>query len=536
MLRISQIRVGIDVPKEQHFNILKQKIARKLRIKEDDIIELSVFKRSIDARKNKELAYVYSVDIGILSEDKIKSSEPDITKITVKHYSFPYVNTHELKEYERPVVIGMGPAGLFCAYMLAIAGFCPIVFERGKCIEERIKDVDDFWNGNPLNPSSNVQFGEGGAGAFSDGKLNTQIKDKNGIIKEILSIFVKHGADEDILYDNKPHVGTDRLVEIVANIRNDIISCGGDIRYSTCIDGFEYDDNGIKAIFANDLRIEAKNVVLAIGHSARDTFEILNRNDIPMEPKAFAVGLRVMHPQNIIDKNQYGDAADMYELDAASYKLTAQSSERGVYSFCMCPGGYVVNASSEQGMTAVNGMSYHDRDSKVANSAIVVQVTPADYENDDVLSGVAFQRNLERKAYDRANGKIPIQKYGDFKRSVTGKDDTAHELDFEPACKGGYDYCELSDIMPQVLNRCFIDGMESFGQKIEHFNDGNVILAGVESRTSSPVRILRDDKGMSKVRGLFPCGEGAGYAGGITSAAMDGIYIAEKIAARIMGE
>lgn len=536
MIRVSQIKVGVDIPKEQHLEIIRKKAAKKLRLDVEAISDMSIFRRSIDARKNRDICFVYSVDINLSDEDRIHTKDPDISKISVRRYSFPYSCATEITQDRRPVIIGLGPAGLFCAYMLAKAGFRPIVFERGKCIEDRTKDVENFWEGDELDTSSNVQFGEGGAGAFSDGKLNTLIKDKNGVNKEVLRIFVDHGADEEVLYDNKPHIGTDRLKEVVKNIRESILSYGGEIHYQTCIDRFEYDDNGIKAVYAGDREFKAYNVVLAIGHSARDTFKILKDGQIPMEPKAFAVGFRVMHPQHIIDKNQYGEACDLYELPVASYKLTYQSKERGVYSFCMCPGGYVVNASSEQLMTAVNGMSYHDRGSGVANSAVVVQVNPDDYDGDDVLCGLKFQRELEKRAYECGGGKIPVQRYGDFKKSVTGKDDTTRKLSIEPECKGGYEYCELNGIMPQALNECFIEGMEDFGHKIKDFNDGNTIMAGIESRTSSPVRIIRDSKGMSKIAGLFPCGEGAGYAGGITSAAMDGIYIAERIAARIMGE
>ena len=536
MIRVSQIRVGADIPIKQHLEIIRKKVAKKLRINADSVTDMSIFRRSLDARKNRDICFVYSVDVNISDEDRIHTKDPDISKISVRNYSFPYSCATELSKDQRPVIIGMGPAGLFCAYMLARAGFKPIVFERGKRIEERTKDVEKFWEGEELDPSSNVQFGEGGAGAFSDGKLNTLIKDKNGINKEVLRIFADHGADEEIMYDSKPHIGTDRLTEVVRNIRESILSFGGEIFYQTCIDGFEYDDDGIKAIYAGERRIKANSVVLAIGHSARDTFKILKDRDVPMEPKAFAVGFRVMHPQHVIDENQYGKDFEPYELPVASYKLTYQSKERGVYSFCMCPGGYVVNASSEQLMTAVNGMSYHDRDSGVANSAVVVQVNPEDYGGDDILCGLNFQRELENRAYECGHGKIPVQRYGDFKRSVTGRDDTRRTFDLQPVCKGDYEYCELNGIMPQALNECFIEGMEDFGHKIKGFNDGNTIMAGIESRTSSPVRILRDNKGMSQIAGLFPCGEGAGYAGGITSAAMDGIFIAERIAARIMGE
>lgn len=536
MLRINQIKISAGIAVDDHANILTEKICRLLNIDFERIVSVDIVKRSIDARK-KEVNYVYCVDVRVRNEKALHIKNKDIMHIDPdKGYCF--LNTLEgpIPEEKRPVVIGLGPAGLFCAYMLAKAGFKPIVLERGKRIDERLKDVEKFFKSGVLDTESNVQFGEGGAGAFSDGKLNTVVKDKNKRNRKVLDIFVEHGADKDILYDNKPHIGTDRLTKIVSSIRDSIIEAGGEIHYECKADGFDITPLGLRGVSAGNLSFKTGHVVLAVGHSARDTFELLKDLNIPMQPKPFAVGLRVMHPQSVIDSNQYGDGYEDLCVPVASYKLTHTCEcTRGVYSFCMCPGGYVVNASSEEGYLAVNGMSYHDRDSKMANSAIVVQVTTDDFEGDDVLSGMHFQRKLEKKAYDLAKGKIPVQRYADFVKAVDDKIKTVDDLPrFDPVCRGDYEYCELNGIMPQVLNECFVEGMQAFGKKIKHFNDGNVILAGIESRTSSPVRIMRDETGSSSVKGLYPCGEGAGYAGGITSAAMDGIYIAEMIAADIL--
>lgn len=523
MIKINQIKVSASIDLDEHINVISRKVAKKLNIKSSDIGDIYIIKRSIDARKD-EINYVYSVVCDIPSNIKISSKDKDISTYDEDNYVFP---APQYSGNNRPIIVGMGPAGLFCAYMLVKNGFKPILFERGKCVDDRTNDVEKFWETGILDVSSNVQFGEGGAGTFSDGKLNTLVKDKFGRNKEVLKVFVQFGAPKEILYDNKPHIGTDILKNVVKNMSKYISDNGGDIHYHSCVDKFEFSNDQITAIYANGVKYETNTVVLAIGHSARDTFEILNSINVPMEAKAFAVGFRVMHPQHIIDVNQYGNVYK--NLPVASYKVTS-NFERGVYSFCMCPGGYVVNASSEDKRLAVNGMSYHARDSKVANSAIIVQVTPKDYGSDDVLAGMYWQRKLEEKAYVLGNGKIPIQRYKDYKTNAIGDSNSTAELEFEPECKGKWIYTDLSTIFPDEINHSFIKGMEYFGKKIKYFNDGNTILAGVESRTSSPVRINRDEDGQSRIKGIYPCGEGAGYAGGITSAAMDGIFIAEKIA------
>lgn len=532
MVRVNQIKVSAFTSLGEVDGILRKKVLKKLNIDNEQISSISVFRRSLDARKKDDLNYVYTLDVVVKNEKKIKTRDKDISFIDERNYSFGYVN--EKQAIKRPIIVGFGPAGLFCAYMLSKAGFKPIIFERGKTVEERTNAVKDFWENGRLLPNCNVQFGEGGAGTFSDGKLNTLVKDRFGRNREVLRVFVEYGAPTNILYDNKPHIGTDILSLVVSNIRNAILQYGATIHYESCVTDLVVENNVIKGVIANGQMYESDEVVLAIGHSARDTFERLHELGIHMTPKAFAVGMRVMHPQNMIDANQYGENNLEKGLPAADYKLTHTASNgRGVYSFCMCPGGHVVNASSEEGKLAVNGMSYHARDSKDANSAIVVQVTPDDYPGDDVLCGMRFQRDLEEKAFKAGNGKIPLQRYGDFRHSINSNLLPDGNLDVVPICKGEYAFSDLTDILPKACNEAFVEGMERFGQIIKGFNDGNAILAGVESRTSSPVRIERDDNGVSSLKGLFPCGEGAGYAGGITSAAMDGIYIAECVGAAI---
>jgi len=535
MLRLQQVKIAIsDEKNEQEMEEmqqarLKKKILGLLGLKnEKELKSLEVVKRSLDARKKPQLYYSYVVDVEVRNEDKVlgRCRNKDISKIEPQGYRFP----SERKERSRPpVVVGMGPAGLFCAYFLARYGYGPILVERGKPVEERQKDVELFWSTGRLNPESNVQFGEGGAGTFSDGKLNTLVKEKYGRNKEVLRILVENGAPERILYDSKPHIGTDILCLVVKNMRNRILQWGGEIRFETKMTELLAGEEGLKGIrlSTGDI-LETDAVVLAVGHSARDTFEMCFEKQIPMDAKSFAVGFRVEHPQSLIDQGQYGEVC-MRCLPAAAYKLTAKAdSGRGIYSFCMCPGGYVVNASSEPGRLAINGMSYSGRNGKNANSAILVSVTPEDYPGQGPLAGVEFQRQIEKKAYELGRGKIPVQYYKDFKGK---KEHQGHvPEDFKPALKGDYVFAPVNEILPRELNQAFCQGMEQFHRMIPGFADDYVCVSGVESRTSSPLRIWRDETGQSQMRGLYPCGEGAGYAGGITSAAMDGIYIAEMIA------
>lgn len=427
------------------------------------------------------------------------------------------------------MIIGSGPAGLFCGLMLARHGYAPILLERGEDVDTRTKKVEEFWGGGGLDPLSNVQFGEGGAGTFSDGKLNTLVKDPAGRNRLVMEIFSEFGADPAICYQQKPHLGTDVLSRIVRNIREEIRNLGGEVRFSSQVTELLITGGVLNGVMVNGVeRVETEAVVLAVGHSARDTFEMMAGLAVPMEPKAFAVGLRIQHPQEMINLSQY-HRADASLLGAASYKLTRQTSQsRGVYSFCMCPGGYVVNASSEPGRLAVNGMSYHDRRGVNANSALIVTVTPEDFPGNGPLAGVAYQRMLEETAYRIADGRIPVQLYGDFRAGTISRGFGS----VAPQFKGDFGFADLRAAFPDYLGGALVEGVEYFGRIIAGFDREDAILAGIESRTSSPLRILRNSQFESKIKGLFPCGEGAGYAGGITSAAMDGIRVAEEIAGR----
>lgn len=547
MLRVNQVKVKPGHSEEQ----LKRKAAELLKISVQDISSVKIVRQSVDARKKPEIFYTYSLDLTVKNEEKIlrrfHGKENQVSKAPDIKYHFPEPGQKRLKN---PVVIvGMGPAGLFCGYFLALHGYCPVLLERGKCVEERQKDVEQFWETGILNPDSNVQFGEGGAGTFSDGKLNTLVRDKDGRNRIVLETFVKFGAKESICYEAKPHIGTDVLSNVVRGMREEIIRLGGKVRFESQMSELLTEDGRVKGVVVNKKEIlPCEQLVLAIGHSARDTAYMLCEKQVPMEAKAFAVGLRVEHPQSMINYSQYG-TEETGELGAAPYKVTAQAKNgRGVYSFCMCPGGYVVNASSEEGHTAVNGMSYSGRNGINANSAVIVSVTPEDFGSDHPLAGIEFQRKLEKRAYELGGGKIPAQRYGAFKACVeraqkgfsestetaaSGQEASEFgQTAVEPQCKGQFTWADVSRILPKECNEAFMDGMEAFGRQIQGFNRPDAVLLGVESRTSSPVRIRRDETMQSEVRGLYPCGEGAGYAGGITSAAMDGLRVAEAIASQ----
>lgn len=532
MIRIQQIKCKPGHSRKE----LEERICKALSIRTEQIASVSIVKESIDARKKPDIRLIYTVDVSVegISEEKLlrRNKDRNITKSVRSRYRFPSPGEETPKG--RPVIVGMGPAGLFCGYMLAQAGYRPLLLERGEDVDQRTKTVEAFWTGGSCDPDSNVQFGEGGAGTFSDGKLNTLVRDKEGRNGQVLRILAEHGAPERILYESKPHIGTDILSQVVKSMRQQILGWGGEVRFRTRVTDLILEGNRVKGVICADgERIEAGQVVLAVGHSARDTFEMLLRRGIPMEAKAFAVGLRVEHPQELINLSQYGQAHPDF-LPPASYKLTAQTAEnRGVYSFCMCPGGYVVNASSEPGRLAVNGMSYSKRDGRNANSAIIVSVTPADYGANGPLSGVTFQRRLEEKAFRLANGAIPMQRYGEFAADAGRLKREGHvPATMQPAVKGAFAQVDLRGLLPPSVERAFVEGMESFDRMIPGFADDAVTLLGVESRTSSPVRITRDEAFLSDCDGLYPCGEGAGYAGGITSAAMDGMKIAEAIARR----
>ncbi len=536
MIRINQLKLPVEHTQDD----LKRKAAKLLKINQEAIASVKVRRQSLDARKKPELFYSYTVDIALSKreEDVVrKAKNPQILLHKEMEYRFPEEGNSPLNT--RPVIIGTGPAGLFCGLMLARHGYRPLLLERGADVDERRKKVDSFWAGGALDPRTNVQFGEGGAGTFSDGKLNTLVKDPAKRNQLVLELFCEFGADPAILYQSKPHIGTDVLEGIVKGMRQEIMRLGGEVRFGCQVTDLEIEPivhggqaahgRRVRAVLLDSgERIPADVVVLAIGHSARDTFSMLESRGIPMSQKSFAVGLRIQHPQSLINRSQYG-REDANDLGAAAYKLTRQTgSGRGVYSFCMCPGGYVVNASSEPGYLAVNGMSYHDRAGKNANSALIVTVSPEDFPDDTPLAGVNFQKRLEKLAFEAAGGKIPVQLYEDFCHGRIGR--SLGEI--EPQMKGGWDFANLREVLPEPLSKALMEGMEGFGRMIRGFDRPDAVFAGIESRTSSPVRIWRNEQMESDVSGLYPCGEGAGYAGGITSAAMDGVRSAEAVAGR----
>lgn len=549
MIRISQLKLPCGHSREE----LENRIHKMLRLKGGQAFRYEIRRHSVDARKKPQLFDIYTVDVdlgaGPKADKKLAARlhSKEITAAEPMKYRFPEAGNEEMKK--RPVVIGAGPAGLFCALMLAEHGYRPLLLERGRSVEDRSRDIKKYWETGVLDPASNIQFGEGGAGTFSDGKLNTQINDRTGRSQEVLRIFVEAGAPSDILYESRPHIGTDKLRVVIPAIRERIIAAGGEVRFEAQVTDLEISEGGINAvILADGGKIETDTVVLAPGHSARDTLLSLYERGIPMQQKAFAVGLRVSHPQSLIDRSQYGvwEKEEMKKLglSAANYKLTARaSSGRGVYSFCMCPGGYIVDASSEPGRIAVNGMSEHARDSGRANSAIVCTVGTEEFGGDHPLEGMRFQRSLEEKAYCLGNGTVPVQRYlrlkenfekESFEQKTPGSQAAGDEyLSSHNLCiRGKWSEAELSGLLPQALTKDFIEGMEYFDKKIEGFAGPEAVCAGLETRTSSPVRIPRGEDLQAEISGLYPCGEGAGYAGGIMSAAMDGIRVAEAIRKR----
>ncbi len=527
------------LPVHHDTTAVKKKLLSLLRISERELLSFSVLRRSVDARKKEAILYAYIVDVFTKCDARIlkKNRDRRISEADTVSYRPPAPGTEQLTG--RPVIIGAGPAGLFAGLLLAEQGYCPLLLERGLPAAERRLSVERFWRDGTLNTESNVSFGEGGAGTFSDGKLNTLVKDAAGRNRAVLETFVRFGADEEILCDHRPHIGTERLIGIVGAMRGEIERLGGEVRFQTRAEHLRIEDGRLVGVTA--VRTDAENresaasetipcevLIAATGHSARDTFRNFLEDGVDMEAKAFAVGVRVQHPQHMIDVSQYGEREAEF-LSPAPYKLTAKTAEgRGIYTFCMCPGGYVVNASTESGMTAVNGMSYHDRASGTANAAVIVTVTPDDFGAEGPLAGIEFQRQLERRAFQAGQGRIPVQLYGDF---CAGKLSVSFGAVLPRFC-GETRFADLNPVLGPVLSEALKEGMQQFDRKLRGFAREDTILAGVESRTSSPVRIPRDTSFQSAIRGLYPCGEGAGYAGGITSAAMDGLKVAEAIIRR----
>ena len=522
MIRVRQIFIKIENNTDKD---LIKKLSQKLKVKESDVLDFKINKRSLDARDKNNIHYVYELDAKVKNESKIlkKLNSQDILKTPEEKYN--YIIKGEKTLNHRPIIIGSGPAGLFAAYFLAEAGYNPLIIEQGEKIEDRLKTVNLFWTKNILNENSNVQFGEGGAGTFSDGKLNTLVKDKNNRMKKVFEIFVSCGAPKEILYVNNPHIGTDLLREVIINMRNKIIEMGGEFRYNAKLTDIKIKNNEITSITVNDKKeIPTNCLILAIGNSSRDTFKMLYQKGLNMTNKPFAIGLRIAHPKDLINKNQYGEKY-YNKLETASYKLTyTTNSKRGVYSFCMCPGGYVINASSSKNKLVINGMSNHQRDNNYSNSALVITITKDDLK-DDVFSGLKLQESLEEKAYLLGKGNIPTQRVQEFLTNKESKNLT----DINDMIKGNYTPANLQKLFTKELNDDLKEALNNFETKITGFTNKEAILFGVETRTSSPIRILRDEDMSSNIKGIYPVGEGSGYSGGITTSAIDGIKAFEKI-------
>ena len=525
MIRINEIKLSLDDDEA----LLKSKAAKTLKINEKYITNLTIFKKSVDARRKDDVHFTYSVDVTIsLDEEQIVAKCKSNKAMIVKPYKYELPANNRGSQF-RPIVVGFGPAGMLAGLILAQAGAQPIILERGKDIDARQRDVNEFWTKRKLDEESNVQFGEGGAGTFSDGKLTTGIK--SPFIRKVLDELYEAGAPEEILYSSKPHIGTDRLAIVVKNIRKRIEQLGGEVKLECRLDKLHTANGAVQGVsyicHGKRFDIETDSVIMAIGHSARDTVEMLYNLGVEIIQKPFSVGARIEHPQSLINKAQYGKFAGHPKLGAADYKLACHGlHERGAYTFCMCPGGYVVNASSEPEMLAVNGMSYQARDSRNANSALIVSVTPADFPEEGPLGGVAFQRSLERAAWKAGNGKVPVQLFEDYQNHKP----STRLKDVEPCIKGACVPGDVRSIFPKEIGDSIEEGVLAFGKKIKGFDRPDAVLSGVESRTSSPVRIVRDKDSLeANYEGIYPCGEGAGYAGGITSAAMDGIKVAEAV-------
>jgi len=545
MLRLTNIQLALDHTEEQ----LKQAILDKLFISEEKLLDFTVFKRGYDARKKSKILLIYTLDVNTsITDELLEKFEKDSQVKASPDMKYNFVAKAPDTLAQRPVVIGFGPCGLFIGLVLAQMGFKPIILERGKEVRQRTKDTFGFWRKKILNTESNVQFGEGGAGTFSDGKLYSQVKDPKHYSRKVLHEFVNAGAPEEILFVSKPHIGTFKLVTMIEQMRDNITALGGEIRFEQRVDEFHFDEqdiDGNKRIngltLSSGERINTNYVALAIGHSARDTFEMLIKNKVSVKAKPFSVGFRIEHEQSVIDDARFGRNAGNPILGAADYKLVHHCKNgRSVYSFCMCPGGTVVAAASEEGRLVTNGMSQYSRHERNANSAIVVGIEPSDFANKDdaldVLSGIEFQRRLEETAFKLGgeNYDAPVQLVGDF---LAGRKSGEHG-EVTPSYKPGVKYCDLSETLPDYAIAAIREALPAFDRKIKGFSMNDATLTAVETRTSSPIQITRDRESFQSlnVEGLYPAGEGAGYAGGILSAGIDGIKVAEAMALAMLSE
>ncbi|MFC7421865.1 NAD(P)/FAD-dependent oxidoreductase [Iodobacter arcticus] len=533
MLRINEVKLPLDHSEDE----LKQALLKRLAIPEADLISFTLFKRSYDARKRAAILLIYSLDAEVKNEAAVlKRLSADRHIMISPDIEYQYVGHAPEGLTDRPVVIGTGPCGLFAGLLLAQMGFKPIILERGKAVRERTKDTWGLWRKGELNPESNVQYGEGGAGTFSDGKLYSQIKDPKHLGYKVLQEFVKAGAPDEIMYVSKPHIGTFRLVSMVESMRANIIELGGEVRFSSKVEQLILKNGQVEGVeLANGEKIHSKHVVLAIGHSARDTFYKLFEQGVYMEAKPFSLGFRVEHPQALIDTARFGPSAGHPILGAADYKLVHHASNgRSVYSFCMCPGGTVVAAASEPGRVVTNGMSQYSRNERNANAAIVVGITPEEDFPGHPLAGIELQRKWESKAFEVGGStyQAPAQKLGDF---LVGKPSTEFGV-VVPSYTPGVHLTDLADCLPEYAITAIREAMPAFDKQIKGFGMADALFTGVETRTSSPVRIKRDNDTLESIntKGLFPAGEGAGYAGGILSAGVDGIKIAEAVALSIL--
>ncbi|WP_324824468.1 NAD(P)/FAD-dependent oxidoreductase [Sinanaerobacter sp. ZZT-01] len=559
MLRIHEIKLDVMEP----LSHLPDAIRRKLRCKELELSSWNIVKESLDARDKGNIKRVHSIDFELASienksfknEEERRSAEETLLRKNKKiklepvvarqyEYVIPRICIDQNSNLDggvdvknrmtkRPLVVGFGPCGMFCALLLAQMGLRPLVLERGRAMEQRTEEVQRFWEDGKLDIHSNVQFGEGGAGAFSDGKLTTQIKDPR--VRKVLEELVAAGSNRDILYKQKPHIGTDVLRKVVVNIREQILNLGGEIHFESQMTSFEKKNGRVSGVFVNQGEfIPSDFVVLALGHSARDTLQMLHESSVEMEQKPFSMGVRIEHPQSMIDESQYGKRYSEYRLGAADYKLSHHCRDgRGVYTFCMCPGGLVIAAASEEGGVVTNGMSYRSRDLENANSGLLVDVRTEDFESEHPLAGIYFQQKYERLAFELGgkNYHAPAQRVGDFLNDRMPSKDTGDvQNKIQPTYKPGVCWTDLRKCLPAFVTESIKEALPFLGRKIQGFDREDAVMTALESRSSSPVRILRNRKYMCNIEGIYPAGEGAGYAGGIVSAAVDGIKIAEEIA------